>query len=57
MANIIMEFSKYVLIIFMAFYTLECFVVFRHATEEVRNGIYIRQNILKIGRASCRERV
>lgn len=46
MANIIMEFSKYVLIIFMAFYTLECFVVFRHATEEARNGIYIRQNIL-----------
>lgn len=46
MANIIIEFSKYFIIICMAFYTLECFVVFRHGTEEQRNGIYIRQNVL-----------
>lgn len=46
MANMIIEFSKYAIIIFMAFYTLECFTVFRYATEEERNGIYIRQNVL-----------
>jgi len=46
MANIIVEFSKYAIIIFMAFYTLECFIVFRYHSEEERNGIYIRQNIL-----------
>ncbi len=46
MANMIIEFSKYAIIIFMAFYTLECFTVFRYSTEEDRNGIYIRQNVL-----------
>lgn len=46
MANIIIEFSKYALIILIAFYTLECFIVFRHSNEESRNGCYIRQNIL-----------
>ena len=46
MANMIIEFSKYAIIIFMAFYTLECFTVFKYASEEERNGIYIRQNIL-----------
>lgn len=42
----IIEFSKYAIILFMAFYTLECFTVFRYATEDERNGIYIRQNVL-----------
>ena len=46
MANMIIEFSKYAIILFMAFYTLECFTVFRYATEDERNGIYIRQNVL-----------
>ena len=46
MANMIIEFSKYAIILFMAFYTLECFTVFRYANEEDRNGIYIRQNVL-----------
>ncbi len=45
MANIIIELSKYFIIIFMAIYTFECFSIFRYADEERRNGIYIRQNI------------
>lgn len=45
MANIIIELSKYFIIIFMAIYTFECFSVFRYADEESRNGIYIRQNV------------
>lgn len=45
MANIIIELSKYFIIIFMAIYTFECFSVFRYADEDSRNGIYIRQNV------------
>ena len=45
MANIIIELSKYFIIIFMAIYTFECFSVFRYSDEESRNGIYIRQNV------------
>lgn len=41
-----MEFAKYFIAIFMALYTYECFAVFRYNTEERRNGIYIRQNLL-----------
>lgn len=42
----IVELSKYFMIIFIAFYTLHCFTVFRYANEEERNGFYIGQNIL-----------
>ncbi len=45
MANVIIELSKYLIILFMAVYTFECFSVFRYADEESRNGIYIRQNV------------
>lgn len=45
MERLIVELSKYVIAIFMAFYTFECFSVFRFSTEEARNGIYIRQNV------------
>lgn len=46
MEQYITEFSKYLIALFMALYTYECFAVFRFRTEERRNGIYVRQNIL-----------
>lgn len=40
------ELSKYFITLFIALYTLECFLVFRHQDEEKRSGCYIRQNLL-----------
>jgi cell division protein FtsW (lipid II flippase) len=42
----ITELSRYFITLFIALYTLECFLVFRHRDEERRSGIYIRQNLL-----------
>ena len=42
----ITELSKYLITLFMALYTLECFLVFRFQEEEDRSGCYIRQNLL-----------
>lgn len=42
----ITELSKYIITLFIALYTLECFLVFRFQEEERRKGIYIRQNFL-----------
>lgn len=42
----ITELSKYFITLFIALYTLECFLVFRFKDEEKRSGIYIRQNLL-----------
>lgn len=42
----ITELSKYLITLFIALYTLECFLVFRHQDEERRSGCYIRQNLL-----------
>ena len=42
----ITELSKYFITLFMALYTLECFLVFRFSDEERRSGIYARQNLL-----------
>ena len=42
----ITELSKYFITLFIALYTLECFLVFRHQDEERRSGCYIRQNLL-----------
>lgn len=42
----ITELSKYLITLFIALYTLECFLVFRYQEEERRGGIYIRQNLL-----------
>lgn len=42
----ITELSKYFITLFIALYTLECFLVFRYQDEKSRTGIYIRQNIL-----------
>ena len=41
----ITELSKYFITLFIALYTLECFLVFRFQDEERRSGIYIRQNL------------
>lgn len=41
----ITELSKYFITLFIALYTLECFLVFRYQDEEKRGGVYIRQNI------------
>ena len=41
----ISEFSKYVIPLLIALYTLDCFLVFRHDNEEARSGSYARQNI------------
>lgn len=45
MAHVISDLSKYALVVIMAFYTLECFAVFRYKDEEDRSGIYMRQII------------
>lgn len=41
----ITELSKYFITLFIALYTLECFLVFRFPDEESRRGSYIRQNL------------
>ncbi len=41
----ITELSKYFITLFIACYTLECFLVFRFQEEERRKAGYIRQNI------------
>ena len=46
MQEYIIELSKYCITILMAFYTLECFVVFRFRDESRRKKTYIRQRIL-----------
>ena len=42
----ITELSKYFITLFIALYTLECFIVFRFSNEERRSACYIRQNLL-----------
>lgn len=42
----ITELSKYFITLFIALYTLECFLVFRFQDEERRSGGYVRQNLL-----------
>lgn len=42
----ITELSKYFITLFIALYTLECFLVFRIQDEEKRSGCYMRQNLL-----------
>ncbi len=41
----ITELSKYFITLFMALYTLECFLVFRYQDEESRSGCYFRQSL------------
>lgn len=46
MVNIIVELSKYLMIIMIAVYTYECFAVFNFADEYTQKSILRRQNIL-----------
>ena len=46
MINIIVEISKYLIILLMAVYTFSCFSVFAQDYEEDEKSILIRQNIL-----------
>ena len=45
MVNIIVELSKYVMIILMAVYTFSCFSIFAKQYEEEKKHILIRQNV------------
>lgn len=46
MTSLIIEISKYLIIILMALYTLQCFTVFRLRDDEARNYLFLRQNML-----------
>lgn len=46
MVNIIVELSKYVMIVMMAIYTFECFAVFGFEDKDTQSGILLRQNLL-----------
>jgi cell division protein FtsW (lipid II flippase) len=46
MINLIVETSKYLIILLMALYTFSCFTVFRHHSEKVQGRIFIRQIVL-----------
>jgi len=48
MVQYITAFSKYFITIFMALYTLECFMVFRYKDEKARRGVYRRQTVLTV---------
>ncbi len=45
MITIFLTLSKYILILLMAVYAIQCFSVFRHNDEKERDGIYIRQDV------------
>lgn len=46
MTHIIVELSKYLMIILFSIYTFSCFSVFKYRKEAVKNRIYIRQRVL-----------
>ncbi len=46
MSNLIIQVSKYLIIILMALYTFQCFTVFSKQDEEDRNFVFLRQNTL-----------
>ena len=46
MSNLIIQVSKYLIIILMALYTFQCFTVFSKKDEDDRNFVFLRQNIL-----------
>ena len=46
MANIIIQVSKYLIIILMAVYTFSCFSIFTRSYEDEENKVLIRQDIL-----------
>lgn len=46
MVNIIVELSKYLMILLMGIYTFSCFSIFAHNYESEQKWILIRQNVL-----------
>lgn len=46
MVNLVIQISKYLIIILMALYTLQCFTVFGKKDEEARQYLFLRQNML-----------
>ncbi len=44
MENIITQISRYMMLLCMLIYTIQCFAVFRFSNEYDRKGIYLRQN-------------
>ncbi len=46
MTNLIIQVSKYLIIILMALYTFQCFTVFRKRDGEARDYLFLRQNML-----------
>ncbi len=48
MSTAILGLSRYLLIIFILFYTLHCFIVFAYPDEDDRRVYYVTQNILMV---------
>ncbi len=46
MINLIIQISKYLILLLMALYTLQCFTVFRLKDEEAKGYLFLRQNML-----------
>lgn len=46
MTHIIVEVSKYLIIILFAIYTFSCFSVFKYRSDSIKKGLYIRQLFL-----------
>lgn len=46
MTNLIIQVSKYLIIVLMALYTFQCYTVFHKRDEEARDYLFLRQNML-----------
>ena len=46
MINIIVELSKYIIVILMAAYTFSCFSIFAQNYEDDEKRVLVRQNVL-----------
>ncbi|MCD7883572.1 MAG: FtsW/RodA/SpoVE family cell cycle protein [Lachnospiraceae bacterium] len=46
MISLLYEISKYLMLVLMAFYTMQCYTVFRKKDEDSRQYLFLRQNML-----------
>lgn len=46
MTNLIIQVSKYLIIVLMALYTFQCYTVFQKKDEEAKEYLFLRQNML-----------
>lgn len=46
MTNLIIQVSKYLIIVLMALYTFQCYTVFQKKDEDAKNYLFLRQNML-----------